>query len=226
MMSVLGQADHIVAADGSRVTRVMLHRPERSRRSVQQVEPATHRRRPDMMIHILEEIFDTVVAETRFIPGAMYKMREPAGRIHPVQTAVIGSRPEMPLAVHQQTQDDIAAQAMRIGGIMPEMLPPLRPAVKTVDTTTPGPYPEIALGVFDNALHQVIGQTIVIPCLVLVNGKGIPIIPVQPLARPEPHKTTAVLDRANDITMRQTLRRTQMYKGEIVGLGAGSVNYQ
>src|ERR1700743_971788 len=107
----------------------------------------------------------------------------------------------MPLAVQQKTQYDIARKAMGITGIMLEMLPPLRPAVKSVDASAPGPYPKIALRVLDNALNQVIGQAIVIPSFISVTGKCIPIITVKPLACPKPHKTPAILNGADHITM-------------------------
>ena len=109
---------------------------------------------------------------------------------------------------------------------MPEMHETLRPPVEPVDAAAPGPYPQIALSVLDDALNQVIGQAIVISRLILVNDKRISVITVQSLARSKPHKTPAVLHGTDDIAMRQSLRRSQMYKGEIITLRSGAGKHE
>src|ERR1700678_2423670 len=104
---------------------------------------------------------------------------------------------------------------------MPKMDELLGIPVIPVHTPTPGTYPEMPVLILDKGIHQVVRQALIVPDLVLVNGEGIPVIPVQPLPCPKPHKTPAALYRTNDIAMRQPLGCPQMLKRKIIRLGTG-----
>jgi hypothetical protein len=99
---------------------------------------------------------------------------------------------------------------------MPKMGKLLGLPVISVHTSTPGTYPEIPVLILDKGIHQVVSQALIVSDRVLVNGEGIPVIPVQPLPCPKPHKTPAALYRTNDIAMRQSLGCPQMLKRKII----------
>src|SRR5580658_3005936 len=109
---------------------------------------------------------------------------------------------------------------------MPEMGELIGLTVKPVQTAAPGGDPQISPAIFDHVVDEVIRKAPVIADLILVNGKGIPIVFVQTLPRPKPHKTPAVLQGTEDIALRQPLRRTQMLKGKMPGLWVGKCSSQ
>jgi hypothetical protein len=99
-------------------------------------------------------------------------------------------------------------------------------AVKPVQPAAPGADPQITPDIFDHVHDQVIRKAPVIPDLIFVNGKIIPIVFVQALPCPEPHETAAVLKGTDDVALRQPLRRTQMLEGKMRSLRVSKLGGQ
>jgi hypothetical protein len=77
--------------------------------------------------------------------------------------------------------------------MMPEMHELVRLPVIPVQTPAPGGDPEITPVTLDYVIDLIIGKTLIIPDLVLINSEIVAVILIQPFPRSEPHEPPAVL---------------------------------
>src|SRR5580658_736690 len=178
------------------------------------------------MIRVLTNMLDMIIRQTGRITRPVSVVSKMARRIHPVQSPILRSDPEHAPAVLQHGQYQVARKAPRIIRMMSEMRELIGAPVKPVQPAAPRADPQIATAIFNHVVDQVIRKAPVIADLILVNGKRIPIVFVQTLPRPKPHKAPAVLQGTKNIALQQPLRGTQMLKGKMPGLWVGKAGGQ
>lgn len=106
-----------------------------------------------------------------------------------------GAYPHIPVPIFFDEIDFVAADAVRIGGVVAQVFKRLGLRVENIDAGV-GADPNLAIRCFANGGGQVVAQTFRIVLVVLVFFEVLPVEAVQAVEGGEPHETFPILNEA------------------------------
>jgi len=155
---------------------------------------------------------DIVAAEAgRVVVRVMVMIVAVAVRYEIDDTLVFRADPDIAGSILCQPGDEIAGYGI-FAAILSEHLELILFPVISVEPSTAGSYPDIALAVFYDVGNKIIAETAFVAGIVAIDRDLIAIVFVETVPGAKPHKTAAVLEDGKDIVLRETCIDIQMFE--------------
>src|SRR5215472_1346856 len=190
---------HGVIAQTARIIGVTVN-GELLRRRVEAVQAGIGAE-PQHSLPVLGNDLHVVLGETVGISRPVAVDAKMSGsRIEAVQPAAAGADPQHVLPVNQQCQYSVMTQAVRVVRFVPKREEPPGGGIQTVQPASVSAYPQHARAILSHGGSCVVGNTRRIPWIVQVCRElaGLPIQPLESVARANPEIASAVLMRGPD----------------------------